>query len=76
MDVSSNSVELGWFVGANGGGGENITYVITINNRFNVTTDIEHLDEELENLIEPEEASLNTIQIRGLHANQVRLILE
>ena len=69
-DVTASSVQLSWLVGSNGGG-ENTTYVITINNLFNVTSDNSVIYDDNDHDNDDDETRLNTIEIRGLHANQV-----
>lgn len=83
LEVSANSVQLSWLSGPNGAGGENTTYVITINNRVNVTSVVDHFarvdDDSQEESYQDEEdddddveSRFNMIEIRGLHANQVK----
>lgn len=77
MEVTANSVQLSWLSGPNGAGGENTTYVITINNLVNVTSVVDHFarsddsEEEENDDDEDIESRFNMIEIRGLHANQV-----
>jgi hypothetical protein len=70
VEVSSNSIQLTWMCGANGG--ENATYVININDIYNLTTIIdeepansnENFDSSAENIIEIENR-LKLIELRG-----------
>jgi hypothetical protein len=74
VEVTSNSIQLTWMAGANGG--ENATYVICINDIYNLTTLTEDeqanlndnsatRDSSAENIIEIENR-LKLIELRGI----------
>lgn len=67
IETTSNSVQLSWISGSNGG--ENATYVITISNIFNLTTIIDE-EEDVSNIDSSTETKFNMIEIRGLQSNR------
>lgn len=75
VEITSNSVQLSWLSGSNGG--ENSTYVITINNSYNMSVNLDvdvdvNDDTEPDNSQYPDESEnkFNLIEIRGLKSNQ------
>jgi hypothetical protein len=66
-DLSSTSVKLSWLAGSNGG--ENATFVININQEYNLTT---YVDVVSESDPDPDsvESRLNLIEIRGLESDK------
>ena len=80
IETTSNSVQLSWLSGSNGG--ENATYVITIGNIFNLTTIVDDDDDVSSSTVDvpssssawtdsgDTETKYNMIEIRGLQSNK------